>query len=336
MHPREEEIRRLIHESGAPAMPERETATQQVLVLTVVTMTIELLAGYWTGSMALAADGWHMSSHALAMGLAYLVHVARRSPFMRARMSFGTGKIGALGGYTSAILLAAIALSAGAQSMARLIWPVPVAFGPAIVVAAGGLAVNVWSARILSRAAAPASMPAAGTPAAPPGEHHHGHGHLADDHDHDADPSHRAAIAHVLADALTSVTAVIALLGGRLFGWGFLDPLMGVVGCGLVLFWAVRLVRSSTRTLLDFTPACGVEAAVRDLIARNYEAVIVDAHVWEFAPRKLACEISLVAHQPIEPDHVKNTLAQLSELTHVTVEVNPCREEHSGNDVRGK
>ena len=325
MHPREEEIRRLIHESGAPPAPEREVATRQVLLLTVATMTLELMAGYWTGSMALAADGWHMSSHALAMGLALLVHVACRSSFMRTRMSFGTGKLSALGGYTSALLLSGIAISAGAQSLSRLIWPVPVNFTPAIVVAVVGLVVNVWSARILSKAAAPAA-PAASTPAPEPAhehDHHHDHGHAGD-----ADPSHGAAIAHVAADALTSVTAILALLGGRIFGWNLLDPLMGALGCGLVLFWAVRLVRTSARTLLDFTPACGVEAAVRELVAKNYDAVVVDAHVWEFAPRKLACELSLIAHQPIEPEHVKSTLAKLSELTHVTVEVNPCREDH--------
>jgi cation diffusion facilitator family transporter len=325
MHPREEENRRLIHESGAPPAPEREMATRRVLVLTVATMGVELLAGYWTGSMALVADGWHMSSHALAMGLAYLVHLACRSRFMRTRMSFGTGKLSALGGYTSALLLAAIAISAGAQSVSRLVWPVPVNFVPAIVVAALGLAVNVWSARILSQASGPDApdAAAAGPSASHAHEHHHGHAH-ADG----GDPSHGAAIAHVLADAITSVTALLALFGGRLFGWTFLDPLMGALGCGLVLYWAIGLVRSSARTLLDFTPACGVEAAVRELIARHYDAVIVDAHVWEFAPRKLACELSLIAHQPLEPEHVKSTLAQLSELSHVTVEVNPCREEH--------
>jgi cation diffusion facilitator family transporter len=305
-----------IHEAAAPPMPGRERATRLVLLITAITMAIELVAGYLTGSMALVADGWHMSSHALAMGLAYVVHVAARSPFMRTRMSFGTGKISALGGYTSALLLAAVALGAGAQSVSRLVWPVAVSFLPAVVVAVGGLAVNIASVRILGRA----SHGPDGTAVEPAQAHAHPHP--------DTDPSHRAAIAHVLADAMTSVLAILALVGGRVFGWTFLDPLTGLAGCALVLFWAARLVRISARTLLDFTPASGVEGSVRDLIARTYDAVVADVHVWEFAPQKLACQLSLVAHEPLEPEHVKTTLAQISGLTHVTVEVNACREDH--------
>jgi cation diffusion facilitator family transporter len=327
MHPEEVERWKQIHDSASPARPEHEVATQQVLVLTVFTMAVELVAGYWSGSMALVADGWHMSTHAAAMGLAWVAHVACRSRRMRARMTFGTGKISALGGYTSALLLTGIALYAGAQSVSRLFWPVPVAFVPALVVAVGGLGVNLWSARILSRAdrAPGASGPAAVEKAPGPG---HTHSRDAAEGAHRHDPSHRAAIAHVAADAATSVLAIVALLGGRVFGWAFLDPLTGLVGCALVLYWGLRLVRSSAHTLLDFTPACGVETAVRDLIAREYDAVVVDAHVWEFAPRQLACTVSLIAHEPLEPEHVKATLSSLSELVHVNVEVNPCREDH--------
>jgi cation diffusion facilitator family transporter len=137
MHPNETEHWRQIHEAEAPQRPEREVATRQVLTITVIAMVIELIGGYVTGSMALVADGWHMSSHALAMAVALIVHVAARSPFMRMRMSFGTGKVRALGAYTSALLLAAIAVSAAVQSLARLVWPVEVAFEPAIVVAVG-------------------------------------------------------------------------------------------------------------------------------------------------------------------------------------------------------
>jgi cation diffusion facilitator family transporter len=326
MHPVEVERWKQIHDSAAPHAPERQLATQKVLALTVFTMGAELIAGYWSGSMALVADGWHMSSHALAMGLAWIVHLACQSPRMRARMSFGTGKISALGGYTSALLLCAVALSAGAQSVARLVSPEPVAFGPAIIVAVAGLGVNLWSARILSGAGVVAAEPAAAPAGAPVG-HSHARDAAAGAHDHD--PSHKAAIAHVIADALTSVLAIAALAGGRLLGWTWLDPATGLLGCGLVLFWAVRLVRTSGRTLLDFTPACGVESAVRELIAREYDAVVVDAHVWEFAPRQLACELSLIAHEPLEPERVKASLSGLSELVHVTVEVNPCREEHA-------
>jgi cation diffusion facilitator family transporter len=303
-------------------MPERERATMRVLLITVIAMAVELIAGYATGSMALVADGWHMSSHALAMGLAYLVHVAGRSPFMRTRMSFGTGKISALGGYTSALLLSAVAACAGWQSFERLLLPHPVAFEPAILVAVAGLVVNLVCVRILDRASHPATVSV--TPEAG-GAGHGGHGHS---HAHTADPSHQAAVAHVLADALTSVLAIVALLGGRIFGWRFLDPATGLVGCGLVLFWAVRLVRVSARTLLDFTPATGVERSVRELIEKTYDAAVVDVHVWEFAPKQLAVQLSLAAHEPLEPEHVRNTLSQLAGLTHVTVEINTCREEH--------
>jgi cation diffusion facilitator family transporter len=317
-HPHDAERWQRIHDSGAPWRPDRELATKRVLLITAVAMAAELVAGYATGSMALVADGWHMSSHALAMGLAYLVHVAGRHPVVRTRMSFGTGKLSALGAYTSALLLAAIAVSAGAQSVTRLLWPAPVAFLPAIIVAVLGLAVNVASVGILNRASPDGPEEEA------PGEPSHGHPHGRGD----ADPSHRAAVAHVLADALTSVLAIVALAGGRAFGWVALDPATGLLGCALVLFWAVGLVRTSARTLLDFTPASGVESAIRDLIARTYDAAVVDVHVWEFAPRQLACQLTLAAHEPLEPEHVRKTLGQLAALTHVTVEVNHCREEH--------
>jgi cation diffusion facilitator family transporter len=316
-HPQEADRWQRIHAAASPHLPDREWATRRVLALTAATMAVELVAGYATGSMALVADGWHMSAHALAMGLAYAAHLASRNPTVRRRMSFGTGKISALGAYTSALLLAAIALLAGAQSVARLIWPEPVAFVPAILVAGLGLVVNVASVRILradSHADTPRELARRADPQAPAGHRH--------------DPSHAAAIAHVVADATTSVLAIVALLGGRIFGWGFLDPITGLVGCALVLFWSAGLVRRSARTLLDFTPSNGVESAIREVVARSFDATVADVHVWEFAAGQLACQLTLVAHEPLEPERVRTALSGVPGLAHVTVEINACREAH--------
>lgn len=212
--------------SGAPhEAPPRERAARTVLVLTLVTMAVELAAGYATGSMALVADGWHMSSHATAMLLAWIVHVAVRRARVAGRRAFAPARLGALGGYTSALLLAGFAAHMASESVARLRDPVPVRFEAALVVAVVGLAVNVLCARLL-----------------------HAHEH---DDDGATDLNQRAAFLHVVADAVTSVLAIVALLGGRLAGWFFLDPVMGLVGAALVVWWAFGLARDSARTLVS-------------------------------------------------------------------------------------
>ncbi len=304
MHPDHIERWNRLHDAHAALTPGRERATRGVLMLTVATMAVELVVGYATGSMALVADGWHMSSHALAMALAWLVYVASRSPRFRAKMSFGTGKLSALGGYTSALLLWLVASWMAWQSFDRLRNPVASDFGPALYTAVGGLVVNLLSAWI-----------------------------LGDDHDHDLegapstpDHNHRAAFVHVLADALTSVLAIGALLGAKYVGWNALDPVMGLVGAALVLWWSGGLLRNAGRTLLDFTPSRAVELAVCDTITRNYDADVADVHIWEFGPGQLACQLSIIAHEHLEPDSVRATLSGIPHLTHVTVEVNRCRE----------
>ncbi len=311
-HPTQTERWSRLHDTHTSHAPGRERATRWVLILTVVTMIIELVVGYATGSMALVADGWHMSSHAVAMALAWLVYVASRSARFRSRMSFGTGKLNALGGYTSALILGGIALATGWQSVERLIRPIPIGFDAALTTAVAGLLVNVVSAWLLRDDE--------------PHEADHGHAHTTG-HVHAArDHNHRAAFLHVVADACTSVLAILALWGGRAMGWTLLDPLIGLVGMGLVLVWTIGLIRDSSRTLLDFTPSCGVESAVRETISQSWDADVADVHIWEFGPGQLACQLSLVAHEAIEPERVRESLAGIHELTHVTVEVNRCAE----------
>ena len=303
-----------LHDDDAdPDSLRRERAARTVLLLTLAMMTAELVAGYAAGSMALVADGWHMSSHATAMFLTFVVHRAARSERLRARLAFGPAKLRALGGYTSALLLGGFALLMIFQSVERMVRPVPVDFDAAIGVAVVGLLVNLLSIRILGHDHADG--------------HGHGHGH---DHDHEhGDHNHRAAYLHVLADAVTSVAAIVALLGGRWFGWGILDPLMGVAGGLLVLWWAVGLLRTSARTLVDVGPGEALKKKIRDAVRGTAaDATIVDLHVWETGPDRLACHVSVVTHETAEPAAFKAALAAVPGLRHVTVEVNVCRDPH--------
>ncbi len=321
------------HDDAAdPGDLRRERASRTVLLLTLITMTAELIVGYAAGSMALVADGWHMSSHATAMFLAFAVHRAARSKRLKARLAFGPAKLRALGGYTSALMLGGFALLMLFQSVERMFRPVPVDFDAAIGVAVVGLLVNLLSIRILGHDHAGGRRH----------EHEHGHEHGHEheqDHPHEHAPSapgsghddqnHRAAYLHVFADAVTSVAAIVALLGGRLFGWRILDPLMGVAGGLLVLWWAIGLVRISARTLIDVGPGEAFKAKIRDAVRGTAaDATIVDLHVWETRPDRLACHVSVVTHENAEPAAFKAALAAVPGLGHVTVEVNVCRDPH--------
>lgn len=320
------------HDDGDDAGAERrQRATRVVLLLTLATMVAELAVGYAAGSMALVADGWHMSSHATAMALAWAVHAASRDARVRARLAFGPGKLRALGGYTSALLLGGFAALMLAQSVRRLFAPVAIDFDAALITAVVGLAVNVVSARLLSDGHAHDDG------------HEHGHGQECE-HGRAAtagptsegaradapvaDHNHRAAYLHVLADAVTSVLAILALLGGRFAGWGVLDPLMGIAGGALVLTWAAGLLRSSARTLIDVGPGAELDGRIRAAVLRATDATVVDLHVWQTGPSALACHVSLVAHAPLEPDAVRNELLRIERMRHVTVEVNVCRDAH--------
>jgi cation diffusion facilitator family transporter len=307
------------HDYGTDADRSAERRTRWVVGLTFVTMLIELAAGWLTGSMALMADAWHMASHVGALGLAAFAYAFARRHAGDARYTFGTGKVGALGGYTSALLLVVVAFWMVSESTQRLFQPVPIHYQEAMAVAALGLAVNLLSAWLLGH------------------DHDHGHHHDDDDHDHDHDhvPGHehehvdhnlKAAYAHVLTDALTSVLALIALAGGMVYGWSFLDPLMGLVGAAVVGRWAWGLARDSAAVLLDAEDHGMVEARVRAAIESLDDHEVADLHLWRVGPASRACIVSLVSHDPLPMEQYRRLLADIGGLDHVTVEVNQCRD----------
>lgn len=275
-----------------------------VLVLSSTTMVAEIAAGYATGSLALLADGWHMGSHVAALGLAYTIQRAADSPNIRRRLTFGAGKLRALGGYSSAMILAGFACWMAIESIRGLIAPRTVDTGPALVVAVIGLAVNLASAFLLHRA--------------------EGHGPTDSGH---VDHNHRAAFMHVVADAATSVLAIFALLAARHLGWSLADPLMGLLGAVVICYWAYGLVRETLPMLLDVTPQ-DVEARVRAALATSFPVEVVDVHVWYMTRNQLAASIVLIAHEPLTADAVRHVLANEPHLTHITVEISVCATSH--------
>lgn len=303
---------------------DNERRTWIVIALTTTMMVGEIVAGTLFGSMALVADGWHMSTHAAALLIAALAYRFARRHAHDPRFSFGTGKLGDLAAFASALVLALVALFIGWESVMRLVQPVPIVFGQAIAVAVLGLAVNLASAWLLK------------------GEHGHDHGHAhhhdhhhahGGDHDHHhhhhgdqagsgRDHNLQAAYLHVLADAFTSVLAIVALLGGSLYGWVWLDPAMGIVGALVIAHWSFGLLRVSGAVLLDTVPdkalAAGIEAR---LTAEGAE--IADLHLWQVGPGHCSAIVSVVATNPKPPAAYKALLAGLPMLSHVTVEVNP-------------
>lgn len=290
-----------------------ERRTQMVVALTAFMMVAEIAAGTLFNSMALVADGWHMGSHVAALSLAAFAYSYARRHAHDRRYSFGTGKVGALAGYTSAVVLGIIALAMGYESIQRLIAPVPIDFTAATWIAALGLAVNLASAALLGGHDHEH-------------EHDHDHGH-ADDHAHGhhahTDHNLRSAYLHVLADAFTSLTAIIALTGGRFFGWVWLDPIMGLVGMAVILSWSWSLIRDCRRVLLDADVDPGTIAEIRRRIEAEADSRITDLHVWRVGSHHLAAIISLMTHDVRPPDHYKRLLGGL-DLAHVTVEVVPC------------
>lgn len=283
--------------------------TQWVVVLTAVMMVGEIVAGYATGSMALLADGFHMATHAGALGVAALAYRYARRHRRNPAFSFGTGKVGDLAGFASALVLALFAVGIGVESVERLLNPGPVAFGDATIVAVIGLIVNIVSALLLSG-----------------DHHHHGHGHghhheHAHDHGHHHGHAHndnnlRSAYLHVLADALTSVMAIVALLAGRYLGWTFLDPLMGVVGAVVIARWSWSLMKDTAAILLD-TAEPALMAKVRTL-AEGQGATIRDLHVWRIGPHAHAAIISLAPGA--DAAAVRAHVRALPRMEHVTVE----------------
>ena len=307
------------HDYGTDAERRAEQRTRWVVALTLATMVVELIAGWLTGSMALLADGWHMGSHGLALGAAAYAYGFARRHRADPRFSFGTGKVSSLAGYSSALLLGAGALWMLIESLSRLIDPVEIRYGDAMAVAALGLMVNLVSAWLLSDPRSPDHGH----------DHHHGHGHAHPHHrahGHHEDHNLRAAYLHVLADAATSLLALVALGLGLVLGWGFLDPLMGIAGAVLIGHWALGLARSSARVLLDAVDHGETAARVRSIIEGDADNQVADLHLWRIGPAGYACIVSLVTHQPRPVEHYRSLLAAVPGLMHVTVEVNHCRE----------
>ena len=299
------------HDFGTAALHRAERRTRWVVGLTFLAMLVELAAGWLTGSMALMADAWHMASHVGALGLAAFAYRFARRHAGDARFTFGTGKVAALAGYTSALLLMGVAVWMVWESAQRLFNPVVVHYGEAMAVATLGLVVNLASAWLLDH------------------DHdhhddgdldHHGHHHEHVDH------NRRAAYLHVLADALTSVLAIAALAGGMFFGWRSLDPAMGLVGAALVSRWAWGLARDSGAVLLDAEDHGGMESAVRRIIGGLPDHEVADLHLWRVGPASRACILSLVTHRPLATADYRQLLAAVEGLHHVTVEINECRE----------
>jgi cation diffusion facilitator family transporter len=294
--------------------PIAERGTRLVMWITLATMVVEIGAGWWFNSMALLADGWHMSSHALAIGLAALAyHLARRHA-RDPRFAFGTWKIEILSGYSSAILLLVVAAMMVIGSVERLLEPRPIQYLEAMVVAVVGLAVNVACALILGHAH----------------NHDHGHGHGHDHHDHHdhGEPGHtdlnlRAAYVHVLVDAVTSVLAIAALAGGWLFGWSWLDPAMGIVGALLVAIWAKGLLVDSGKILLDREMDHPVVAEIREVIESDGDVTqITDLHVWRVGKGAYSCAVTVASSDPaLTPELLRQRLAIHAEIVHSTLEL---------------
>lgn len=296
-----------VFDQGNPAA---ERNTRWAVLLTVVVMVAEIIGGILFNSMALLADGWHMSSHALALGLSLLAYAAARRFARDGRFTFGTWKIEVLGGYTSALCLVGVAGLMLYHSVQRLFSPVPIHYDQAILLAALGLVVNLVCAFLLRDSP----------------DHHHGHeqhDHEHHDHDHHQDLNLRSAYLHVLTDAATSVLAIVALTGGKFWGADWLDPVMGLVGAGLVGIWAFGLLRDTGRVLLDAEMDAPVVAEIVEVIEQGpVAAEIVDFHVWRVGRGKYACILSLLVEEQVEPEQFKERLSVHDELVHVTVEVN--------------
>ncbi|MGZ5028687.1 MAG: CDF family Co(II)/Ni(II) efflux transporter DmeF [Methylobacter sp.] len=283
-----------------------ERRTKQVLMLTFFTMLLEIAAGILFGSMALLADGWHMGTHVAAFMIAIIAYRYSRVHAHDQTFAFSPGKVSVLGGYTSSIVLAVVALVMLVESGQRIAHPHVIHFDEAIAVAGFGLFINLLSALLLK-------------------DHHHDHDHDHHHHDHNL----KAAYLHVLADALTSVLAIIALVLGEYYGWTWLDPVMGIVGALIIMQWSYSLVRETSPVLLDESIPLKYKLAIQEKIESDADNRISDLHIWRVGPGHFAVIISIVSHDPKAPEYYKELLKEfrgkgINKLSHITVEVNRC------------
>ncbi|MGE8068144.1 CDF family Co(II)/Ni(II) efflux transporter DmeF [Pseudomonas sp. NPDC089569] len=286
------------------AHEENAKRTLWVVALTVVMMVGEIAAGYITGSMALLADGFHMATHAGALGIAAAAYGYAKRHATSKRYSFGTGKVGDLGGFASALILGIVALAIGVESVMRLLQPTQVEFQTATLIAIVGLIVNIVSALMLG--------------------HGHSHGHDHDHHGHDHahhghDNNLKSAYVHVLADALTSVLAIAALLAGRYLGWVWLDPVMGIVGAVVIARWSWSLIGTTSGVLLDQTDE-HVAEEIRELVEKPGDATITDLHVWRIGPEAHAAIVSVLGKATANAESIRERLKPVHEVSHLTVE----------------
>ena len=283
------------------AHEENAKRTLWVVALTVVMMVGEIVAGYITGSMALLADGFHMATHAGALGIAAAAYSYAKRHASSSRYSFGTGKVGDLGGFASALILGMVSLAIAVESVMRLLQPTEVQFGTATLIAIVGLIVNIVSALLLGH----------GHSHGHDDHHGHGHGH--------GDNNLKSAYVHVIADALTSVLAIAALLAGRYLGWVWLDPVMGIVGAMVIARWAWSLMGVTSAVLLDQTDEY-VADEIRELVEKPGDATITDLHVWRVGPEAHAAIVSVLGESTLNADSIRERLKPVHEVSHLTVE----------------
>ena len=284
-------------------------AQKRILLATILTaamMLLEVIGGWIYNSMALLADGWHMSSHMLALGLAYFAYRSARHYAQDSRFSFGTWKIEILAGYSSAILLMVVAIFMAFQSIERLLNPIDIHYNQAIPIAILGLVINLICAWLLHD------------------DHHHHHHHHHHEHgQHHHDLNQKAAFMHVVADAVTSVFAIIALFAAKYLGWSFLDALLGIIGSILVAKWAWGLIQETGKTLLDAEMDHPVVQEIREVIEEFSSVEITDLHVWKVGKGKFSCILALATNSSLNADQVREALSIHEEIVHISVEINP-------------
>ncbi len=314
------------HAFGQDIKRRGESRTLIVIAITGAMMVVEIAAGIVYGSMALLADGLHMASHAAALSINAFAYVYARRHAHDESFSFGTGKVNTLGGFTGAVLLAGFALVMVWESVVRLIAPVEIAFNQAIFVAVIGLIVNgvsVWILGVHHHPEDEESLPEQYSAHAHHHEAHHHHGHH---HHHHHDHNLVSAYLHVLADALTSLLAIFALLGAKYLGLIWADPLMGIIGAALVARWSWGLLRSTSNILLDREATDELRNVVREKIEADADNSVADLHVWAVGPNLYSVIVSVVTHEPRPPEHYKRLIPPGLGVMHIVIEVHPCDE----------